>query len=281
MKIGEMEWQSRCSVSKVHAFCSAFFFSEHVISLTAASQTPSALGPLVQAVCCFLIVHSEFQLRMLGVLRSLGLRESVYWVSWLIPFVVTSFINSLLGGATAALVQVHVYQNTYFFGIFGSLFFLQIALVSASFFTAALLGPSRGGATWLILLMLIAAWVPTIVAFTTSSSPHAYESVEASFGSSSSGLFWLNQNSTVREYRGSENGTTQYASCDQPVLSEYELNRLKTPEEQLEVDPSQYFVGCYAATGLTSHLYSSGAGSFATFAMCKSKRAHTKTFQQD
>jgi hypothetical protein len=38
-----------------------------------------ALGPLFLAICTFLVLHEEFVSQMLGILRGLGLRESVYW----------------------------------------------------------------------------------------------------------------------------------------------------------------------------------------------------------
>jgi hypothetical protein len=137
---------------------------------------------------------------MLGTLRALGLRESVYWTSWQIPFMFISIINALLGAITATLLdsQVHVYQNVYFGGMFGSLFFLNIALVSASLFLAACCGTSRHGAPWLVVLMFIGAWIPFIVMISTSRIPYSAASINYSgLSDTPSGLFWINAN-TVR-----------------------------------------------------------------------------------
>jgi hypothetical protein len=184
---------------------------------------------MVQAICCFLVVHNEIQTKMLGVLRGLGLRESVYWISWFIPFLLTSLVNSLLGAITAALIPIHVYQNTNFGAILGALFFLQIALVSSSLFVAALLGTSRRGATWLILIMLVAPWVPQI--YLTRYLPSASNQIYNGMANTPMGLFWVYGNTTTVVSTWSTSGqNTTYSTCEAPILSESEGRFFKTEE---------------------------------------------------
>ena len=45
-----------------------------------------SLGHLVHAVCAFMMVQGEIEKKLLGVLRVLGVRESIYWLSWYGPF---------------------------------------------------------------------------------------------------------------------------------------------------------------------------------------------------
>jgi hypothetical protein len=59
-----------------------------------------ALGPMAHAIAAFLTVQSEIQSEMLGVLRGLGLRDSVFWASWWIPFLLT-FVRPQTSAATA------------------------------------------------------------------------------------------------------------------------------------------------------------------------------------
>lgn len=162
---------------------------------------------MLLAILAFLVIHAELEMKMLGTLRALGLRESVYWASWQIPFIFISLVNALLGAMTAKLIdaeQVHVYQHVYFGGMFASLFFLNIALVSASLFLAACCGSSRHGAPWMVMLMFIGVWIPLIVIAGSSSAATGYE-----LSASPTGLFWINAN-TVRTHPIAE---SKYKLC--------------------------------------------------------------------
>ena len=213
-----------------------------------------SLGPMVTAICVFLVVHSELELQMLGVLRGgLGLLDSVYWVGWYAPFAIIAFVNSLLGAFTAKMLPVHVFQSTYFGGIFGSLLFLQLSLVGSSLFLAAVLGKRRRGSVWLILVMICALWVPFLVIFFTS--PSFYLNAEY-FSTVTNietpvGLFWVNQQTSTSSYTYDDdlsfNGTL--GECELPILSEKEGTFLKTTEERVAVGPDSFFLGCYAAAG--------------------------------
>jgi hypothetical protein len=44
--------------------------------------TLMALGSLVNAVIVFIFIQTKFGSQLVGVLRALGLRDSVYWTSW-------------------------------------------------------------------------------------------------------------------------------------------------------------------------------------------------------
>jgi hypothetical protein len=79
---------------------------------------------------------------------------------------VTSVFNALLGAITFATLPGHVYESVYFGGVFASLFFLQLALVSASFFLAAMTGTSRKVcANFVILIMMVTTFIPQIMLF--------------------------------------------------------------------------------------------------------------------
>jgi len=155
-----------------------------------------ALGPMVLGIGAFLVVHAEFQLSLVGVLRGLGLPESVYWMSWLLPFTVISVVNALLAAGTAKLMPIHAYEHTYFVGIFLSFFFLDLAIVACSLFLAAFCGTTRRLAAWLILLIMVAPWVPYMVETFSSAFISSYE-MEEGPDLTPVGFFWLNGN-TVR-----------------------------------------------------------------------------------
>ena len=150
---------------------------------------------MLLAILAFLAVHVELEMKMLGTLRALGLRESVYWASWHIPLCCISLINALLGAITAQFLHsnVHAYASVYFGGVFGTLFFLNIALCSASMFLAALCSTSRHAAPWIVLLMLIGVWIPWIVIAVSSANISGYSQLTKT----PTGLFWINGN-TVR-----------------------------------------------------------------------------------
>lgn len=208
-----------------------------------------AIGPLVTAIAVFLLVHEEMTQKMLGVLRGLGLRDSVYWASWWIPFLLIAFVNSLLGGIVAKFINVHVFQNIYFGGVFGSLFFLQIAMIGTSLFCAALCGSARKGAAWLILVMLVVLWIPLIVIGTQS---YYVSSSSSQYGISSTptGLFWTNANTTSQSY---SDGT----ACDKPLISEEQGQYWKTEEERQDYlsSPEDFFIGCYFGAGYSSYFW--------------------------
>lgn len=214
------------------------------------SATLLCIGPLITAITAFLIVHEEMTLNMLGVLKGLGLRDSVYWMSWWIPFMLIAVMNSLLGAIVAKLISLHVFQNVYFGGIFGSLFFLQLGMIGTSLFCAALCGTSRKGAPWLILVMLIVLWVPYMTINAQSAYITGASSVTGSGVSyTPTGLFWVNLNTTWYSSGGS--------ACDKPLVSEEQAGWWKTLEEREEFasSPEDYFMGCYFGAGYTNSFW--------------------------
>mmetsp|Transcript_57713 Transcript_57713/g.172210 ORF Transcript_57713/g.172210 Transcript_57713/m.172210 type:complete len:1811 (-) Transcript_57713:232-5664(-) len=220
-----------------------------------------ACGPLLSSICVFLIVHGEMTSRMLGVLRSLGLRDSAYWSAWFVPFASAAFVNSLLGAAVASGLPVHVFRVTYYGGIFASLFFLQIALIPASFFLAALCGSSREGAPWLILVMLLCPFVPYMCV--TIGSPWTYASSNVVV-ESPIGMYWAYQNTTQYRYDTFDptTGESIYSECQRPVLSESYGTKSKTREDQRDppIAKDDYFVGCYQTSSYFSMAYDNPKG---------------------
>jgi hypothetical protein len=203
-----------------------------------------SLGPMFQAICAFIVVHEELQLDMFSVLKALGLRDSVYWMSWYAAFAISSLLNSLLGAIAAKTLPVHVFESTYFGGIFASLFFCQLALIAASLFLAALCGRAKKPTIWLVLVMLIAVWIPILIlnVQSTISETSFYQSYSSR--QTPVGLFWINYQ-TQLEQRNSN--TFQYETCNIPIMSEAEGTVFKTEEQREEVSDDEFFLGCYAA----------------------------------
>jgi hypothetical protein len=211
----------------------------------------TGFGPMLLAMLAFLAVHAELEMKMLGTLRALGLRESVYWMSWQIPFIVISLINALLGAMTAKLIdanQVHVYQHVYFGGMFGSLFFLNLALVSASLFLAACCGTSRHAAPWLVMLMFIGAWVPFLVIASTSTMPYSSGVTNNGLSASPTGLFWVNAN-TVRTANTSQK-EVQHAYSDFPSSGSSSFLALTTVAFSRLMDHRRYRIRIMSIMGM-------------------------------
>jgi hypothetical protein len=213
---------------------------------------------MAHAIAAFLTVQSEIQSEMLGILRGLGLRDSVYWTSWWIPFLLTSAMNALLGAIAAQVVSVHAYETVYFGGVFGAIFFLNLALVGASLFVAALCGTSRGStAIWFILVMIIAVWVPVIVQSSEWTIPGQADlnSLASSSRTTPLGLFWLNFNTSQVFTNYTNNGDVSYDECQKPIIDKFQGNFYKTPEEQRNFPEDEWFVGCYFGAGYVSYFW--------------------------
>jgi hypothetical protein len=225
-----------------------------------------SLGSLFYAMIAYLWLHEELQLHMLSVLRGLGTTDSVYWISWYVPLAALAALNSLLGAATAKALPVHVYEHTYFGGIFASLFFLQLALLGASMFLAAVQGTRKRGVIWLLLLMMVAVWMPYLTLNAQSSfsinTGTISDEYTSDFLTTPTKLFWVNRDTAVRRqgtvfsddalnnnFNGTVIGSNFDGTCQIPLLSEQEGNFYKTPEEQQQVSPDQFFLGCFASAG--------------------------------
>ena len=199
---------------------------------------------MFHAIMAFIIIQVDIQTQMLGILRGLGLRDSVFWASWWIPFIGTSVANSLGGAITAAALSSHAFENIYFMGVFGSFFFLNLALVGASLFLAAVCGTARGGAaTWNIILILIAQWTPYIVQIMATNwvdSPRDLDYLTET----PIGLFWVNRDTT--NFGG---------QCEQPIISQAQGSWFKTEEERQNFPEDEFFVGCYFSAGYISSIW--------------------------
>ncbi|CAJ1959846.1 unnamed protein product [Cylindrotheca closterium] len=222
------------------------------------------LGPCLNAIISFVFVHNEIHSQLFGVLRSLGLRDSVYWASWYVPFTIIACINSLLAAVTCQFLPGNVYESVYFGGVFTSMFLLQLALIPSVFLLAALCGTKRKAvANFTIFLLLCSAWVPFMVQSAQSMPPSALDYMWKN--EMPKGLFWY-YTSTLdirQDYSWQENYNwtehfedpfstyppAQYDACNTPVLSEYQGTNPKPEngEERDNVQPEEIFVGCYSA----------------------------------
>lgn len=106
----------------------------------------------------------EIEDRLVGVLRSLGVRESIYWSSWFLLFTLSSLINAILG---ALVVSFRPFDDSFPSGIvaFASYFFLNLALTSASFATAAICGRNNISVIVLPLALFTSIYLPIITCY--------------------------------------------------------------------------------------------------------------------
>ncbi|GFH45835.1 hypothetical protein CTEN210_02309 [Chaetoceros tenuissimus] len=219
-----------------------------------------SFGPFIHAVCSYLILRIEIESKLLGVLRSLGVKDFVHNMSWIIPLAITSFLNSLLAAITAQFLPVHVFRSVYFGGIFGSFFFLNLALVGASFFLSALFGANRKLIIVAVLLMGSSTFVPFAINQEWFLSIYAYNN---SWNKSNSlGLAWANMNTSYLEdnwsyYYPQENNTL--TTCDSPILTEEEGTRFKTEAQRSQVSVDEIFSGCFVNPSFASKFYHSSA----------------------
>lgn len=219
-----------------------------------------ALGPFVFAMGCFLIVHDEIQPTLLGVLRGLGMRDSAFWVGWTVPFAAMALVNGLIGAAAASAVPVHVYESTYFGGTFGSFFFLDLALASASLFLAAAAGTRRLASVWVFLVMILAVWVPALLSSTTNGvSGNDGGAYNVGFASAPTGMFWsyMETNGTKTVYDSTTGNATE-VTCQQPIMSS-EVGAMTEAQREL-LTPSEYYYGCYMTASYASQVWSYSDG---------------------
>eukprot|EP00339_Tiarina_fusa_P012759 CAMPEP_0117055772 /NCGR_PEP_ID=MMETSP0472-20121206/38691_1 /TAXON_ID=693140 ORGANISM="Tiarina fusus, Strain LIS" /NCGR_SAMPLE_ID=MMETSP0472 /ASSEMBLY_ACC=CAM_ASM_000603 /LENGTH=1686 /DNA_ID=CAMNT_0004771953 /DNA_START=109 /DNA_END=5169 /DNA_ORIENTATION=- len=219
-----------------------------------------ALGPAMNAILVFNTIYTEFQFQLLGALRSLGLRDSVYWMSWLAPFVWIALINSLLGAVTLALMSGHVYESVYFGGMLGSLVVLQLSLITASFFLAAVCGTGRKMfSNFAILIMFAALWVPTLMVLSSWDSGLFWSNKDTTQGSGG-GVFyysdddWWRNSTNSSGFRGDIDFRRDLAFdanasdvCNTPIMNEFQGQWFKTDAERALVQDDEFFVGCYTA----------------------------------
>lgn len=189
-----------------------------------------ALGPVTLAIIVVVQLVQEASSRMLGVLRTLGASEAMYWISWLIHFGLLALANSLLAAGIAKAAPVHVFQSSYFGAIFLSLLTLQLALVSLSFLLAALAGAHRK-AVALLSLFLLASTIGLLVGlganFTSTYSPGT--------PATSGGGMWQFASTTLTVDTGNN------SLCQVPVVSgQYDSGSSGGPTQR-----GEFFDGCY------------------------------------
>ena len=225
-----------------------------------------SLGAVFSGMSVFLMVRSELASKRWGALRSAGLRDSVYWISWFLCFVVCGVINSLLGGIVAVFLPVHVFQHVSFGVVFGLLLFLNLALVAASFVLAAACGTVQSATLTVVVVigMICAGASPSMAVafgrgyFSASDATDTY-----GFGWGNGGSFWayastertqvqyLNYtyNSTTYEY---DYGEPTLNQCEVPVLSFEQGRSMKTEEERDNVPLEDVFTGCFVIPGAST-----------------------------
>jgi hypothetical protein len=209
------------------------------------------IGPMLQAISVYIVVQNEMQTKLLGVLRLLGLRDSVYWASWFAAFSFLSLLSAILAGIVASALPIHVFQHVDFGLVFASIFCLQETLIPASFFLATL-NLRKVLATLMIAVMILAPFVPLIAISVNSWVPDATQSLSGFYGLPT-GIFWAAQNSTGLQTEYTFNSSVTY-SCDRPIMVP-EYGRFMTEEEQAMITPDDYFFGCSVAAGYGTTLW--------------------------
>lgn len=194
--------------------------------------------------------------------------SSAQWLSWSFSFYVLGTFNSLFGGITAAVMpNIHAFESVNFASVFGSLLFLNMALVACSFFLAALCGTIQSTTltVFLIMGMIVAGSVPAIAASSTSfDSSDAYSASLNTYSHPTGfGAFW-EYGSTERvmvEYGYEDNyddltgeyinttTTIEMTQCEVPLVSYEQGHLYKTPVERDDVPKSDIFEGCYVIAG--------------------------------
>ena len=218
-----------------------------------------SVGPLLHGICAFLIVQGEIEKQLLGVLRVLGVRESVYWISWYLPSAVIALCNSLIAAGVAKSLPVHVFQEVYFGGIFASLFFLQLALVASSFFLAALCGSLKKLLIFIVAGMILAVFVPCLAMNLELNWYGDYETP---------GFFWVNHNTSYAmsnyywdpDYYDPDQPynsgyKVNYTSCDRPFITEELANSYSTDEEIAKVKGDEFATGCFKIAGFSTSVW--------------------------
>lgn len=175
------------------------------------------------------------------------MRESVFWASWWVVFTLTSFANSLGAAITSkSLSSVHAFDNVFFMGIFGAFFFLNIALVGASFFLAAVCGTARGGTgTWLIVLILVAQWSVYLHQLITTQAAGSAQAAISAYDTPQS-LFWTNMQTENPLLAGVEN-------CEVPIVNKAQGDLFRT--DPSDFPEGEFFVGCYFGAGYTTSIW--------------------------
>lgn len=144
------------------------WFQRHSVQITSNDRWRNripvmymAFGALIHGIFAFVVVRSEFKAQLLGMLRTAGLRDSVYWVAWNTVFAVISMFSSLLAAMTAKTLPGHVYENVFFVGIFLSLWCLSLSVIALSFFLVSVSGSSGRLCGLVVCLVMIKfAYIP-------------------------------------------------------------------------------------------------------------------------
>lgn len=223
-----------------------------------------SLGATFSAISVFFLLRTELASKRWGTMRSAGLRDSVYWTSWLVSFGVCAVINSLVGAITAAVLpNVHVLEHINFWIVFGLLLFLNLALVTASFLLAAACGTVQSTtlSVFLIIGMICAGASPIIKTSVTKAYLGVTDSMNTySFPYGDAGAFWSygSTEKTLVQYLNSTytNETYEYdagdltlTQCQLPILSYEQGHIMKTAQERDLVSKEEIFLGCYVLPG--------------------------------
>ena len=210
-----------------------------------------SLGPTLAGIAAFLTLRDELQTRRWGTLKAA--HPSARWLAWLTAFAVLAVVNSLLGAAAAAVVpDIHALEATSFAVVFGSLLFLNVALVAAAFLLAALCGTCTSAAltVFLIMGMVLASAAPAINASAKQPwddlASHATETYNhLAYG----GGFWL-YSSTARyevdyswnDQTGNEEQAVKEETCELPLVSYVEGRNYKGGTEAVEMPVDEIFM---------------------------------------
>lgn len=99
----------------------------------------NAKHPRTLLVFVFPFIHMEIENKLIGVLRSLGVRDLAYWFSWFLVFTISSIMNAILG---TVIVFFCPFKGNLPSAkiIFVFYFALNLTLTAASFAIAAVCG---------------------------------------------------------------------------------------------------------------------------------------------
>ena len=214
-----------------------------------------SVGAMVNAIIVFNILQNEISSELLGVLRALGLRDSVYWMSWYIPFSCIAFINSVLATIVFTLLpSSHVNETVYAGGLLWTLWFLQLALMGASFFLATVVS-NKILANFVIVILIVAMWVPMITLSAQSSFPYTSNDPNT-ISVLPRGLFWQHVETVSLEWIYNDTSFDyDTVACNFPIMNQEQGTWLKTETERELVQDDEYFLGCYMASSWSTKVW--------------------------
>ena len=153
------------------------------------------IGPLI---CNFIMVNflvKESSSKVLGLLRSLGMSETAYWLSWFAIFSIIVVVNSLFAAGIGKATESVVFMNSSYGPVFLTYWLYQTAMIPICFLTAIIAGTSVKAGSYLgffnFLFALFLMLGLGFAALTSSGPISLYSGVDYSYMDTTPSAFWV------------------------------------------------------------------------------------------